>query len=81
MEVIFLLLPLTLLLAASGVAGFIWAVSKGQLEDLETPAHRILFDETGDSALNFPDPVNRDDAAGALGDLPAGGRTGGDAGA
>jgi cbb3-type cytochrome oxidase maturation protein len=24
---------------------FIWAVKKGQLDDLETPAHRMLFDD------------------------------------
>jgi cbb3-type cytochrome oxidase maturation protein len=32
-------------LAAGGVAAFIWAVRRGQFDDLDTPAVRILHDE------------------------------------
>ena len=45
MEVIFILLPLAILIAGVMLALFIWAVRSGQYDDLETPAHRILFDE------------------------------------
>jgi cbb3-type cytochrome oxidase maturation protein len=45
MEVIFVLLPLAILIAGIMLALFIWAVRSGQYDDLETPAHRILFDE------------------------------------
>jgi cbb3-type cytochrome oxidase maturation protein len=45
MEIVFVLLPLTLLLAIAAVAGFIWAVRRGQLDDLDTPAHRMLVDD------------------------------------
>ena len=45
MDVVFVLLPLSLLIAAIGVAAFVWAVRSGQFEDLETPAVRILFDD------------------------------------
>jgi cbb3-type cytochrome oxidase maturation protein len=44
-EVIFVLLPLALLIAAIAVAFFIWAAKTGQFDDLETPAVRILFDD------------------------------------
>ena len=45
MEVIFVLLPLALLIAAIAVGFFIWAARTGQFDDLETPAMRILFDD------------------------------------
>jgi len=45
MSVIYILLPVAALLAASAIAAFIWAVRRGQLDDLDTPAVRILHDE------------------------------------
>lgn len=42
---IFILLPLAILIAGVMLALFIWAVRSGQYDDLETPAHRILFDD------------------------------------
>jgi cbb3-type cytochrome oxidase maturation protein len=45
MEVVFILLPVALLVAAIMLALFIWAVRSGQFDDLETPAVRILFDD------------------------------------
>jgi cbb3-type cytochrome oxidase maturation protein len=50
MGIVFILLPLTLLLALGALAAFFWAVRKGQFEDIETPAVRILFDEVGSSS-------------------------------
>ena len=45
MEVIYLLIPLALMLAAAVTWVFFWAVRSGQFDDLEGPAHRILMDE------------------------------------
>lgn len=45
MEVIYVLLPLAILLASVALIAFIRAVSAGQFDDLETPAHRILHDD------------------------------------
>ena len=45
MEVITILLPLAILLALFFVCGFIWMTRKGQYDDLETPAMRMLIDE------------------------------------
>jgi cbb3-type cytochrome oxidase maturation protein len=39
------LLPLTLSLAAGGLALFIWCVRSGQFEDLDGAAWRILQDD------------------------------------
>lgn len=45
MSVIYIVLPLALLLAAAALAGFIWAVRRGQFDDLDTPSLRLLVDE------------------------------------
>jgi len=45
MSILYLLIPLSLLLLSLAVAVFFWAVKSGQFDDLEGPAHRILFDE------------------------------------
>lgn len=42
MNILFIVVPLALLLGASFVAAFFWAVENGQFEDTETPAYRIL---------------------------------------
>lgn len=45
MEVLYLLVPLAVLIAAGIVWAFLWAVKSGQFDDLEGPAHRILMDD------------------------------------
>jgi cbb3-type cytochrome oxidase maturation protein len=45
MTILFVLIPLALLCGAAAVAAFLWAVSAGQLDDLDTPALRILTDD------------------------------------
>ena len=45
MEVIFMLIGFSLLVALIFLAAFFWAVRDGQYDDGHTPAMRILFDE------------------------------------
>ena len=45
MNIILFMIPLALIFAGSFVAAFLWASSKGQFDDLETPALRILIDD------------------------------------
>lgn len=45
MSILFLILPLTVVLSGSAVLAFAWATRRGQFDDLETPALRILHDE------------------------------------
>ncbi|HMG21260.1 MAG TPA: cbb3-type cytochrome oxidase assembly protein CcoS [Kofleriaceae bacterium] len=45
MMVLYLILPLALLFAAAAVAAFAWTVRSGQLDDVDTPPRRILFDD------------------------------------
>ena len=49
MDIIYLLAPIALLLAVGAIIGFLWAVNKGQYDDLETPAHRMLLDDEDES--------------------------------
>ena len=51
MELVFLVLPIALALAGVAVLAFVWSARSGQLDDLETPAHRILFDDAEDRAV------------------------------
>ncbi len=45
MSVIYLLLPLALVVSSMAVAAFLWATGRGQFDDLETPAMRMLHDD------------------------------------
>lgn len=44
-SVVYIALPVALLLAVAGVVAFIWATRSGQMDDLETPGQRVLFDD------------------------------------
>lgn len=48
MEIVYLLVPITLILVAVGIVVFSWAVKSGQYDDLEGPAHRILYEDDKD---------------------------------
>ncbi len=45
MSVMYIVLPLALFFAAIFVGAFIWAVRHGQMDDLQTPAVRMLLDD------------------------------------
>jgi len=45
LEVLYLLIPLSLVLVFAAGAAFWWALGSGQFEDFEGPAHRILTDD------------------------------------
>ncbi len=39
------LIPIALLMGATGLAAFLWAMRDGQYDDMEGSANRILIDE------------------------------------
>ncbi len=45
MEVIYVLLPLALGMALFFLIAYAWAVRSGQMDDITTPAYRILIDD------------------------------------
>ncbi len=58
MEILYLLIPISLLLLSVIVVILFWAIRSGQFEDLEGPAHRILMDndETARSSVESAAP-------------------------
>jgi cbb3-type cytochrome oxidase maturation protein len=49
MDILLLLIPLSVALALAIGAAFWWSVARGQFDDLDGPAHRVLADD--DSAM------------------------------
>jgi len=45
MEIIYLLIPLSIILVGLIIWIFLWAIRSGQFDDLEGPAHQILMDD------------------------------------
>jgi cbb3-type cytochrome oxidase maturation protein len=57
MDILYLLIPLSIVMAFLIGAVFWWAARNGQFEDLEGPAHRILMDdETPPSTSTMEQP-------------------------
>lgn len=53
MNIIYALIPLSLLILIVAVWFFFWAVNNDQYDDFDAPAHHILLDdEKGDNDLN-----------------------------
>jgi len=45
MIILLMLIPLSLMLLAFAIGAFVWAVRKGQFDDMDTPALDILHDD------------------------------------
>jgi cbb3-type cytochrome oxidase maturation protein len=45
MSVLYIALPAALALGAAAVLAFVWVVRSGQLDDLETPPFRAVFED------------------------------------
>ncbi|REH38951.1 cbb3-type cytochrome oxidase maturation protein [Paraperlucidibaca baekdonensis] len=45
MEVIYLLIPLSLLFISVAIYVLFWAIKSEQFDDMQGPAHRILMDD------------------------------------
>ena len=59
MSVIFILIPLSIIIAACFLVAFVWAVRSGQYEDTCTPAMRLLVEEK-DSATKISQTQKQD---------------------
>ena len=45
MDIIYILIPLSIVLIGIAVTVLFWAIKSGQFDDMDSPAHRILFDD------------------------------------
>jgi cbb3-type cytochrome oxidase maturation protein len=54
MSVLYILIPLAVLFSALAVVAFLWAAHRGELDDLVTPAMRMLHDDEDVSTDDTP---------------------------
>ena len=59
MEIIYILLPASIILALIGLGAFVWSVKNNQFEDLETPAKRMLLEEDSEASKNQQHKLNQ----------------------
>jgi cbb3-type cytochrome oxidase maturation protein len=62
MEIVILLVPLAILLVALGVAAFLWALRRGQFDDLDSPQWRVVFDDQRERPGKKDKETETDDA-------------------
>lgn len=62
MEIVILLVPLAILLVALGVAAFLWALRRGQFDDLDSPQWRVVFDDQRERPGKKDKDTDTDDA-------------------
>ena len=54
MEIVFVLVPVSLLIVVVALWAFVWSVRNDQYDDLDKEAYRILFDEVVETPGSFP---------------------------
>jgi cbb3-type cytochrome oxidase maturation protein len=59
MSVLYVVVPLALLMSAGAVVTFLWAVRRGQFDDIATPAVRILHDDLPAATAKTPPEAPR----------------------
>jgi cbb3-type cytochrome oxidase maturation protein len=59
-NILYLLIPLSIVLIGFAVWAFFWAVGSGQFDDLESPAWRILMDDDTRPPKGEPTPPAED---------------------
>lgn len=55
MDILYLLIPISVVLVSLIALVLLWAVKHGQFEDMEGPAHRILLDDDSPVIPNSDD--------------------------
>ncbi len=69
MAILLMLIPISLVLLGAAVGAFVWAVKRGQFDDLDTPALDILEDndrpapppvQAGDDRRGSAEPARED---------------------
>jgi cbb3-type cytochrome oxidase maturation protein len=63
MDILYLLIPLSLVLVFVIAALFWWSLRSGQYEDLEGPGHRVLMDDDRTDGLKKRSTVDPDQGA------------------
>lgn len=59
MDILYLLIPLSVVLVFIIGVVFWWSIRSGQFDDLEGPAYRMLMDDDGPRQVDEKTPENR----------------------
>lgn len=59
MDLLWAMVPLSFLLLSIAIGVFFWAVRHGQFDDMDSPAHRILFDDDEMPAKTDSSPADK----------------------
>lgn len=59
MDILYLLIPLSVVLVFIISVVFWWSIRSGQFDDLEGPAYRMLMDDDGPRQVEEKTPENR----------------------
>lgn len=62
MDILWLLVPMSVLIALGIGAVFIWSARSGQFDDLEGPAHRMLMDDDRAQTIDETPAVGKDES-------------------
>lgn len=62
MNGLLILIPIALMMGAIGLAAFLWAMKKGQFDDPDGAALRILIDDEDDTPPQKQEGAKHDDA-------------------
>jgi len=61
MAALYILIPVAVVLVALAIWVFFWAVDSGQFDDLDGPAHSILFDDEEPQRPSSGEPQETDE--------------------
>ncbi|WP_339527060.1 cbb3-type cytochrome oxidase assembly protein CcoS [Pseudomonas sp. EA_35y_Pfl2_R111] len=70
MPALYILIPVAIVLVGFCIWLFFWAVDSGQYDDLDGPAHSILFDDEDPKHQAAVSQVQREDQSRQSGDKP-----------
>ena len=59
MSVLYIMIPVAFILAGLAVVGFIAAARSGQYDDVDTPASRMLFEDSSNFEKKSPREIDR----------------------
>ncbi len=61
MDILYLLIPISMIFVVIIAWVFVWSVKSGQYEDMEGPAHKILMDNDSIQTTNHDDDESPDE--------------------
>lgn len=60
MDLLYAIVPFSMILLTLAIIGFFWAIRSGQFDDMDSPAHRILFDDDDEPETPSAQPEDKE---------------------